>query len=79
MVRPVTTSSGVCWCATRKSVLGVQRQDVNGEWGTVLRDVGSFYITNKVRAVVSLFMSRQNFTNNRHIGPLEAPIDTHRD
>ena len=25
-------------------VLGVQRQDVNGEWGTVLRDVGSFYI-----------------------------------
>ena len=34
----------VCLCATGKTVLAVQRQDVNGEWGTVLRDVGSFYI-----------------------------------
>ena len=32
-----------------------------------------------MRAVVSLFTSRKNFENNRHIGPLEAPIDTHRD
>ena len=35
----------VCLCATGKTVLGVQRQDVNGEWGIVLRDVGSFYIS----------------------------------
>ena len=35
----------VCLCATGKTVLGVQRQDVNGEWGTVLRDVGRFYIS----------------------------------
>ena len=32
-----------------------------------------------MRAVVSLFTSRQNFANSRHIGHLEAPIDTHRD
>ena len=35
----------MCLCATGKTVFGVQRQDVNGEWGTVLRDVGSFYIS----------------------------------
>ena len=43
------TSSGVCLCATGKSVLGAQRQDGNSEWGTVLRDVGVF--TSMVAAV----------------------------
>ena len=43
-MRPVTTSSGVCLCVQPGNLLGVQRQDGNGEWGTVLRDVGSFYI-----------------------------------
>ena len=42
-------------CATGKTVLDVQRQDVNGEWGTVLRDVGRFYISSLERKLFLYF------------------------
>ena len=50
----------VCLCATGKTVLGVQRQDVNGEWGTVLRDVGRFYINTNTMIVTMLMEHNGN-------------------
>ena len=35
----------MCVCVRPGNLLGVQRQDGDGEWGTVLRDMGSFYIS----------------------------------
>ena len=34
--------------------------------------------SSKMRAVVSLVLPKQNYTNHRHTDPLGANIDTHR-